>query len=166
MNESCPIDRGTGERAARALPGPVRRGVHFAGGAASVVMGVIGIFVPVWPTTCFLLLAGWCFARSSQRAERWLHGNRLFGRYLTDYRERGVISAPVRHASVSTMWLFMGLSAVLAWKHLWAVALLGLVGVAVTVHLYALPTTGRGTAADWPGPQRLPGTGAGTGRTS
>ncbi|MHB1192242.1 MAG: YbaN family protein [Longimicrobiales bacterium] len=148
MNETCPIDHEAAERAAQALPGPLRRGAYFAVGAASVVMGVIGIFVPLWPTTCFLLLAGWCFARSSRRAERWLHENRFFGRYLKDYRERGVISAQVRTASLSVMWLFMGLSAVLLWKHLWAVALLVLVGVAVTAHLVALPTSARETAAD------------------
>lgn len=148
MNESCPIDHAAAERAAQALPGPLRRGVFFVVGAASVVMGVIGIFVPLWPTTCFLLLAGWCFARSSPRAERWLHENRLFGRYLRDYRERGVISAQARWASLGVMWVFMALSAVLLWKHLWAVALLVLVGAAVTVHLMALPTAARDPARD------------------
>ncbi|HSW30079.1 MAG TPA: YbaN family protein [Longimicrobiales bacterium] len=148
MNETCPIDHEAAERAAQALPGPLRRGAYFAVGAGSVVMGVIGIFVPLWPTTCFLLLAGWCFARSSRRAERWLHENRLFGTYLKDYRERGVISAQVRTASLGVMWLFMGISAALLWRHLWAVAILALVGAAVTAHLVALPTAARETAAE------------------
>ena len=122
------------------LPGPLRRGVYFAVGAVSVTLGVIGIFVPLWPTTCFLLLAGWCFARSSRRAERWLHENRLFGRYLSDYRERGVISARLRTTSVATLWLFIGISGFLLASQLWAVALLLLVAIAVTAHLYSLPT--------------------------
>jgi len=104
------------------------------------VLGVIGIFVPLWPTTCFLLLAGWCFARSSPRAERWLHENRLFGKYLSDYRERGIISPRVRHTSLTVMWAFIGISAFLLMQHLWAVALLLLVAVTVTAHLYSLPT--------------------------
>jgi len=120
--------------------------VYFAVGAASVVMGVIGIFVPLWPTTCFLLLAGWCFARSSPTAERWLHENRVFGRYLRDYRERGVISPRVRATSVTVMWIFMAASGLLLQERLWAVALLLLVGVAVTVHLYTLPTATRAAA--------------------
>lgn len=140
MNESCPVDHEAAERAARALPTPLRRGVYFTVGATAVVLGVIGMLVPLWPTTCFLLLAGWCFARSSRRAERWLHGNRLFGRYLRDYRERGVVSRGVRTASLSVMWLFVGLSGVLLLEHLWAVALLVVVGAAVTAHLVALPT--------------------------
>ncbi|GMV07905.1 MAG: hypothetical protein AMXMBFR53_41800 [Gemmatimonadota bacterium] len=148
MHESCPIDHEAAERAARVLPSPLRRGVYFVVGAVSVVMGVIGIVVPLWPTTCFLLLAGWCFARSSLRAERWLHENRFFGRYLRDYRERGVISPRVRATSVTVMWLFMAASGVLLWERLWAVALLLLIGVAVTAHLYALPTATRASATE------------------
>ncbi len=127
------------------LPGPVRRGVYFSVGAVSVAFGVIGIFVPLWPTTCFLLLAAWCFARSSTRAERWLHENRLFGRYLRDYRESGVISGRVRTTSVATLWLFIGVSGFLLSSRLWAVALLLLVAVAVTAHLYSLPTASAAT---------------------
>jgi len=148
VNESCPIDHDAAERAAQALPGPLRRAVYFAIGAGSVVMGVIGIFVPIWPTTCFLLLAGWCFARSSRRAERWLHENRLFGRYIRDYRERGVISRRVRLTSVVTLWTFMALTAVAVQGRVWVVALLLLVGGAVTLHLYSLPTSGTTPATD------------------
>jgi uncharacterized membrane protein YbaN (DUF454 family) len=119
--------------------------VYFSVGAVSVAFGVIGIFVPLWPTTCFLLLAAWCFARSSTRAERWLHENRLFGRYLRDYRESGVISGRVRTTSVATLWLFIGVSAFLLSGRLWAVALLLLVAVAVTAHLYSLPTASAAT---------------------
>jgi hypothetical protein len=139
-NPDCPIDHDAAERAVDALPGPVRRGVYFSIGAVSVALGVIGIFVPLWPTTCFLLLAGWCFARSSRRAERWLHENRLFGSYLRDYRERGIISSRVRRTSVATLWIFIGASALLFAGRLWVVALLLLVAGAVTLHLYSLPT--------------------------
>jgi uncharacterized membrane protein YbaN (DUF454 family) len=146
--EHCPVDHDAAERAVDALPSPMRRGVYFSVGAVSVTMGVIGIFVPLWPTTCFLLLAGWCFARSSPRAERWLHENRLFGRYLRDYRERGVISSRVRTTSVATLWVFIGISGVLLASRLWAVALLLLVAIAVTVHLYSLPTASQLPASD------------------
>ncbi|MDA0328072.1 MAG: YbaN family protein [Gemmatimonadetes bacterium] len=143
MSKDCPIDHDGAERAMEAVPGPIRRGVYFSIGAVSVTLGVIGIFVPVWPTTCFLLLAGWCFARSSRRAERWLHENRLFGRYLREYREEGIISSRVRKTSVATLWLFIGISAFLLAGRLWVVALLLLVAGAVTLHLYSLPTQAR-----------------------
>lgn len=148
VNDSCPIDHDAAERAARALPGPLRRGLYFTVGWVSVVLGVIGIFVPLWPTTCFLLLAGWCFARSSPRAERWLHENRVFGKYIRDYREHGVISRRARATSVTTMWAVLGLSVVLLGGRLWVVALLLLVGGAVTLHLYSLPTARPEPATD------------------
>ena len=148
VKRDCPVDHHTAERAVDSLPGPIRRGVYFAIGCASVTLGIIGIFVPLWPTTCFLLLAGWCFARSSPRAERWLHENRLFGRYLRDYRERGIISSRVRLTSVVTLWVFIGASAFLLVGRLWLVALLLLVAGAVTAHLYSLPSEVRVSKAD------------------
>ena len=148
MSQDCPIDHDAAERAVDRLPGPVRRGVYFATGAASVVFGVVGIFLPVWPTTCFLLLAGWCFARSSPRAERWLHENRLFGRYLRDYRERGIISPRVRRNSLLVMWTFIGASAFLVAERLWIVALLLIVAAMVTAHLYALPGEASAASSD------------------
>jgi hypothetical protein len=148
VNPDCPIDHDAAEHAVDTLPGPVRRAVYFGVGTASVAMGVIGIAVPVWPTTCFLLLAGWCYARSSRRAERWLHENRLFGRYLRDYRERGIISPHVRRTSVVTLWLFIGISAVVLSGSVWLVALLLLVAGAVTLHLYSLPTEVRARTGD------------------
>jgi len=148
MSHDCPIDHDAAERTVDRLPSPIRRGVYFSVGATSVALGVIGIFVPLWPTTCFLLLAGWCFARSSPRAERWLHENRLFGKYLADYRERGIISSRVRHTSLVVLWSFIGISAFLLINRLWAVAILLFVALAVTVHLYSLPTEARVSATD------------------
>ena len=148
MSQDCPIDHEAAERTVDRLPDPVRRGVYFSVGATSVALGVIGIVVPLWPTTCFLLLAGWCFARSSPRAERWLHENRLFGRYLRDYRERGIISSRVRHTSLVVLWGFIGVSAILLMSRLWAVAILLFVALAVTVHLYSLPTEARVSSSD------------------
>ncbi|MGD2046031.1 MAG: YbaN family protein [Gemmatimonadota bacterium] len=148
MSQDCPIDHDAAERTVERLPSPLRRAVYFTVGATSVVLGVIGIFVPLWPTTCFLLLAGWCFARSSQRAERWLHENRLFGKYLSDYRNNGIISPRVRMTSVTVLWLFIGVSAILLMSRLWAVAILLFVALAVTAHLYSLPTEARVSSGD------------------
>jgi uncharacterized membrane protein YbaN (DUF454 family) len=148
LSQDCPIDHDAAERAVAKLPGPMRRGVFFGMGALSVTFGIIGIVVPLWPTTCFLLLAGWCFARSSPRAERWLHENRLFGRYLRDYRERGIISTSVRHTTLVVLWTFIGISAFLFLGRVWVIALLVLVASAVTVHLYSLPTDAHPSTAD------------------
>jgi uncharacterized protein len=82
-------------------------------GWLSVSLGVIGMFVPLLPTTCFLLLGGACFARSSPRASHWLHHNRWFGRYLTDYREARVIPTRVKALSITVLWATIGITIVL-----------------------------------------------------
>ena len=57
-----------------------------------VALGVIGAFLPVMPTTIFLIIAAWCFARSSPELEAWLLAHPLFGATLRNWRERGAIS--------------------------------------------------------------------------
>ena len=60
-------------------------------GTVCVFMGFIGIFIPVLPTTPFLLLAAYLYGRSSERFLNWLVTNRLFGRYIDNYRSgRGI----------------------------------------------------------------------------
>jgi uncharacterized membrane protein YbaN (DUF454 family) len=68
-----------------------------------VALGVIGAFLPVMPTTPFLLLAVACFARSSPRLESWLMNHPQFGGPLRDWRERGAISRQAKIMAISLM---------------------------------------------------------------
>ncbi len=70
-----------------------------------VALGVIGAFLPVMPTTPFLLLAVACFARSSPKLEAWLMNHRQFGPPLRDWRERGAISTRAKVMAISLMTL-------------------------------------------------------------
>jgi hypothetical protein len=63
-------------------------------GCAAVALGFVGVFLPVLPTTPFLLVAAWAFARSSPRLSAWLEAHRRFGQFLRDWREHRAI--PVR----------------------------------------------------------------------
>lgn len=63
-------------------------------GLLFLLLGVVGIFVPLLPTTPFVLLAAWCFARSSQAFHQWLLDHKTFGPAIAAWRSRGAI--PVR----------------------------------------------------------------------
>lgn len=84
-------------------------------GGLSLMLGVIGIAVPLLPTVPFILLAAFCFARSSERLHAWLLSHHRFGPVIEDWNQRGAISPRVKRIStvsilaVFTLSLIMGL---------------------------------------------------------
>lgn len=81
------------------------RGVYLTLGIGFVVLGFIGAFLPVLPTTPFLILAAACFARSSPRLENWLLQHRRFGPLLRNWRERGAIPVKAKLMALGGMAL-------------------------------------------------------------
>ncbi|MFP6848792.1 MAG: YbaN family protein [Pseudomonas sp.] len=104
-------------------------------GWLSVALGVIGIFLPVLPTTPFLLLAAACFMRSSQRFYLWLVNHRQLGPWIVDYLEGQGIPFKGKVYAISLMWLSIGLSCYLV-PLFWARAFM--LTSAVLVSLYIL----------------------------
>lgn len=116
-------------------------------GFIALVAGLVGIVIPVWPTTCFILLSAWCFARSSPSMYYWLHENRLFGPHLRQYRDEGVISLKVRDGSLLLLWGGIGISALIVAPMVWLQLLLLAIAAAISLHLLKLPTNpGSGAA--------------------
>ena len=76
------------------------RGVLFVAGLLFVALGFVGAFLPVLPTTPFLILAAACFARSSRRFESWLLDHPRFGPLLRDWRQRGAIPRKAKLAAL------------------------------------------------------------------
>ncbi len=111
------------------------RYVLLAVGWLSVVLGVIGIFVPVLPTTPFLLLAAACFVRSSRRFYHWLVGHKRLGPWIRDYLEGNGIPLKGKVYAIGLMWLSIGLSCYLV-PLPWARAFM--LTSAVLVSLYIL----------------------------
>jgi hypothetical protein len=109
-------------------------------GCAAVALAVVGIFVPILPTTPFLLLAAFLFGRSSPRFYAWLHTNRWFGAYLANYRAGRGLPLREKVLTVGALWVAILLSAFLALSNWWARGSLLLVASAVTVHLLRIPT--------------------------
>lgn len=117
---------------------PFRRVALLVCGTASLALGIIGIFVPLLPTTCFLLIAAWCYARSSSRLYDRLMNARWIGSYLRRYRDERSIPVHVKVASLVMMWITIGYSVFVFPNVLIRGALL-LTAIAVTWHLYRLP---------------------------
>lgn len=81
-------------------------------GTLSVVLGVIGIFLPIIPTTPFVLLAGACYMRSSEKHHKRLMENPWLGPYLKDYYEDKGIPLHAKLLSITLLWLSMTASMV------------------------------------------------------
>lgn len=69
----------------------------------SLALGLLGIFLPVLPTTPFVLLAAWAAARSSPRMLAWLEQHRLFGKMLRDWRQGGIVSRKAKWGATGVM---------------------------------------------------------------
>ncbi len=98
------------------------------------------MFLPILPTTPFLLLAAACYARSSDRFLHWLLYNPMFGAYIRDYREGRGMPRSTKILTLTALWLTLGLSAAFATSVWWLRLVLAVVGVGVTVHLLLLKT--------------------------
>jgi uncharacterized membrane protein YbaN (DUF454 family) len=104
-------------------------------GSFAVVLGVIGIFVPLMPTTVFLLLAAACYARSSDRFYQKLLNNRWLGSYIRNSREGRGMTRRQKASTLVMLWVGIGASAIWSVEAWWIRAVLLLIAAAVTVHV-------------------------------
>ena len=121
-------------------------------GSLCLALGLVGIAVPGLPTTPFLLLAVFFYARGSERLHRWLLTHRVLGPYLDRFRAGHGMSVREKIVAIALLWLTMGATMARLVQHHAAWSLLALVGLGVTVFLVRLPTYRPSRPA--PGPQR------------
>jgi hypothetical protein len=112
-----------------------KRRLLITAGTLCTGLGIVGVFVPILPTTPFLLLAAACYMRSSGRFYRWLTNNRVFGAYVTNYIEGRGMPMRIKLATILLLWLAIGLSATLAVQSLVIRIILVSIAVGVTVHI-------------------------------
>ena len=114
-------------------------------GTLFVALGILGIFLPLLPTTPFLLLASACFARGSTRMHNWLLSHGTFGEYLRNYEAGRGIPARAKAVALVMMWTSLAYA---AWRFepLWLRLTLLLIGVGVSTYLLRLPTCARPSA--------------------
>ena len=120
--------------------GKLRRWGLIIAGTFFVGLGIIGIFLPLLPTTPFLLLAAACYARSSKRFYNRLLNNKWFGNYIKNYRERKGVPLKAKVLSISFLWIVIGYSAIFVVNAFAARVILLLIAFGVTIHILYIKT--------------------------
>jgi len=114
------------------------RTLLFAAGNISLALGVVGIFLPLLPTTPFLLLAAACYVRSSDKFYSWLVAHPVLSKYILAYLNGEGIPRKAKYYTFLTMWVTMTISIVIV--PLWQVQLLLLcIALMVSTYIWRLP---------------------------
>ncbi|MBI5805749.1 GNAT family N-acetyltransferase [candidate division TA06 bacterium] len=125
------------------MPNPagslVKKYLLIAAGLVSLGLGVIGIFLPLLPTTPFLLLSAFCFLRSSQRLHGWLVNHRVFGAFIHDYLKYRAVPLKTKILALVLLWGTISLSIILL-PNLTVRIFLAAVALGISLHILSLKT--------------------------
>lgn len=108
-------------------------------GGISLALAILGIFLPVLPTTPLLLLTAWLWMRSSDRLYRWLITHPKMGPYIQDFQIHRSIPLHVKVTAIAMLWLTIGISIYIV-QPLWLRLMLAAIATAVTVHILSYKT--------------------------
>lgn len=115
------------------------KAIWMLAGYSALGLGVIGLILPLLPTVPFLLLAAFCFARSSEKIHSWLIEHPKFGPPIRDWNERGAISKPAKNYATISVAAAFGLSLILGLKPL-VLVIQGLCLACVLLFIWSRPS--------------------------
>jgi uncharacterized membrane protein YbaN (DUF454 family) len=118
----------------------IYRLLYLISGILLVIIGAIGILLPILPTTIFLILASACFVKGSPKANEWLLNNKIFGAYLKNYQDKSGLTVKVKAASITFLWMMILISAFIFTEELFIRLLLIAIAIGVTIHLLMVKT--------------------------
>ncbi len=118
----------------------VKRVFYFVFGSVFLILGAVGVFLPILPTTPFLLLSAACYYKSSARMHSWMLNNRWFGNYLRNYVQGKGISLKAKLLTISLLWTIIIYSIFIAINNMIVQLVLLSIAIGVTIHLIKLPT--------------------------
>lgn len=117
----------------------MKKFIYITIGLISLTLGIIGLFLPIIPTTPFLLLSTWLFLRSSQRLYNWLTEHPVLGIYIKSYIKYKGIRKTHKIIAISTLWITMSISIFLLDKIIVKVILFTIASI-VTFHILSFKT--------------------------
>ncbi len=117
----------------------VKKNILIVLGSLFLVLGVVGIFLPLLPTTPFLLLTVYCYLRSSKKLYNWLMSNKILGAYIYNYMTYKAVLRSTKIGTMIILWAGLAVSMVMinSW---WIRGLLIAVGIGVSIHVLMLKT--------------------------
>ena len=118
----------------------IRKAILIFVGTVCVGLGVLGMLLPLMPTTVFLLMAAYCYSKSSERFHTWLLTNRLCGKYISNYKSGRGITPRQKISTIAVLCASIGLSIWMMNGDLWISLLLAAVGIGVSTHILWLKT--------------------------
>lgn len=104
-------------------------------GLLSLFLGVLGIFLPLLPTTPFLLLSAALFMKSSTRLYNWLMNHKYLGKYLQNYILHKTISIRTKISAISLLWIAILASVIIIIEKVIVKIVLLAIAIAVTIHI-------------------------------
>jgi len=118
----------------------VRRWFLIILGTLALGLGIVGIFVPLLPTTPLLLAAAACYLRSSERMYGWLLNHRWLGPFIRHYRQHRAITKKHKILTLVLLWVAIGYSSIWATDNLVLRICLWAIAAGVTIHVLSLRT--------------------------
>ena len=109
-------------------------------GSLSLALGVIGIILPVLPTTPFLLLAAALYVRSSEKLYQWLINQKYLGTYIRNFREHKAIPLHAKIISISMIWITLIYCTITVSEEIWVKALFLILATSITWHILTYKT--------------------------
>jgi len=109
-------------------------------GSICLALGVIGIFLPLLPTTPFLLLAAALYFRSSEKLYQWLIQQKHLGSYIRNFREYRAIPLRAKIISVSMVWITLIYCTITISEQIWVKSLFIILAISITWHILSYKT--------------------------